>query len=220
MRLLNNTFDNNRVPIVAKDGRHLVQGNHVKCTEDPIWHCHYVHIGTSYEKHPVVYFKDNLVEDHWWNLKIEGHAELISLGGNVSRRGSRTGAWILGDSRSSFSGDAFLNNGGMGDWAGIFIEDAAKVDLGGGSILFDGVTSSSAGNNQLIGNRNSGDPTRDVWNTVSGVTVKAEHNHWGDDDPSDQVAGTVDYLPVGDDSPAGDLPPPDQVWRTDTSSPE
>jgi hypothetical protein len=49
-------------------------------------------------------------------------------------------------------------------------------------------------------------------------SIKAAKNVWGDDDPSDQVKGAVNFLPLGSGSPPGDdpLPPPYDLWRTDS----
>jgi hypothetical protein len=66
--------------------------------------------------------------------------------------------------------------------------------------------------------RSPTDSTLDVTNETNTQTpIKAEKNVC-DDDPSDQVKGAVDFLPLGTGSPPGDdpLPPPDDVWRTDS----
>jgi hypothetical protein len=77
---------------------------------------------------------------------------------------------------------------------------------------------SSSGGNLFSGNRSPSDPTLDIHNTT-GTTVKAESNCWDDTDPSDQVQGSVDYLPLGADCGGGpgDPPilPPDNLHRTD-----
>jgi len=227
IRFLNNLLENCQTPIGFSEGRHLVVGNQFR-DSGTTFQCHGPYLGhyTHPNQDPVVYFGDNVVFNCKQGLRIDGSSKLVSLGGNQFKNNGARAVAVVDKAKALFEGDLFSNNGGVATgWnrlGGVVIGDAAQVDLGGGSVTLDNRTLSSAGGNVFQGNRSPTDPTLDVNNeTVAQTVVKAEGNVWGDDDPADQVKGPVDFLPLGDGSPPGEdpLPPPEDVWRTDTQEP-
>jgi hypothetical protein len=205
-----------------RGGRFLIRGN-TFTQEDPssLWRCDNVTVRST----SVVHFEDNRIEGCKRGLRAKDEAHLIATGNEIRGCGLR-GAWIYGNARAHFEGNTIEGNGGASGsnsyYGGIALSASATVDAGGGSLVLDGVTRSSAGGNTLVGNRGPSTPALDLHNTTSG-TVKAEGNCWGDADPSDQVQGPVDWTPLGSDCGGGEpnTPPatPGNLERTDRKSP-
>lgn len=222
---LNNIFENCQTPLGFSEGRHLVVGNQFVDTGTS-FQCHGPYLGhyTHPNQDPVVYFGDNTVFNCKQGMRIDGSSKLVSLGGNEFKNNGSRAVAVVDNARALFQNDVFMNNGGVatgwGFLGGIVVGATAQVDLGGGSITIDGRLQSSAGGNVFDSNRSPDDSTLDVNNeTTAQTTIKAEGNLWGDANPADQVKGAVDFTPIGTGEPPGNdpLPPPDDLWRTDST---
>jgi hypothetical protein len=102
---------------------------------------------------------------------------------NNGRNGLVVQSWDLGSNGIRVECNTITGNGGNG------IDQESTndppADFGGGNL-------SAVGNNTLYGN---GTITGTDFYNGNSTTASAENNWWGDNDPSDQVVGPVDYTP-------------------------
>lgn len=130
-------------------------------------------------------------------LRIGGGTQII-IDGNVIESNDRVGIRIRGSAVASISNNSVTNNGfggGSLPAGGIVVWENAQADLGGGSLVIDGQTVSSSGNNIIQGNG-----VADVRNLRASYTLKAENNCWDHQNLVDvqnlDVEGNVDVDPL------------------------
>lgn len=208
VRVLNNTFTNCAQPlrVSQSSGRYDVEGNTFQQLNPPssLYNVTGPRFGDDGDPSTIaaiVYWKGNTVRNTRRGLRLTGYAQLISLGGNTYSSNQLRGLLVMDHARAIVQQDTFSGNGALGGSSseagegGLAVAGNASVDAGGGSgMMLDGATKTSSGGNSFLGNKAIADSTMDVQNLTTS-SVSAKNNWWGDQDPSDQVAGTVVFTP-------------------------
>jgi hypothetical protein len=229
VRVLNNTFTNCAQPlrVSQSSGRYDVQGNTFQQSSPPsslynVTGPRFGDDGDPSSVSAIIYWKGNTVRGTRRGLRMTGYSQLISGGGNTYTANGLRGLVIMDHARAIVQQDTFSGNGAIGSSSseagegGLAVAGSAAADAGGGpGMSLDGATRSSIGGNSFLGNKSFADATLDVQNLTT-TSLSAKNNWWGDQDPSNQVAGTVVFIPFLSGPPNASAPPTvDNVRRTD-----
>ena len=172
--IVNNTFLDTQQPIRGPYDNSLgetilITGNQFLTTGDTS-ECTGVTIDGTYR----IRFEGNTLKCQR-GLRIGGQTEII-IDNNTIEGNDRVGIRIGGNAVASIANNRVTNNGLAGGSlpaGGIVVWGNAQADLGGGSLVIDGQTVSSSGNNIIQGNG-----LADVRNLRAGYLLKAENNCW------------------------------------------
>lgn len=148
-----------------------------------------------------VTLRDSIVSGCRRGIRFGGSAQGL-LEGNLVEKSAVAGVRVSRSARASLAGNRIVMNGGRsgaeGGSGGVVVTDQAAVDLGGGSLDFDGAALTSPGENLLCGNEGTASVPLNVDASLlagAGPELSACNNWWCDDDPAQATAGGVTFAP-------------------------
>lgn len=179
-------------------GRYLIEYTRMEgFYESGIFRCLGPRFSTGIGDTQVVHMRGSELDGCDNGVRIGGDVQAL-LWGNTLVNNQFRAVLASVNARVSMWDNVVRNNGGLGTselgLGGIGINDAAEIDLGGGSLTIDGQVVSSPGGNTLCDNLAPQGNPRDVDN-LTATTTKAENNYWCTADPQSHVRGPVDTDP-------------------------
>jgi cysteine-rich repeat protein len=199
-------FEDCATPVrVTATGRLLLDGVSMKGGGDEDFPCDGPRFSSSSSTERVaIHMKDSLVDGCRRGIRFGNGADGVLTDTRIAHGGLRA-LRIAGSSRVFAEGVTMEANGGDGSsengFGGAAVLGEGTLDLGGGSILIDGVTRTSRGDNSLCFNVAPDGSDRDLDNATA-TSVDAESNWWCSlSSPAAQVAGPADFDPALERAP-------------------